>query len=392
MATSKALDGNARAKKKSATSMKPWRTAPPPASFKSAEYVQESDNDEPASSEKGNESESNEESLRSSPADVMVASNGKLQRPAGSSSSSENESESESESESDENGSEVNDEEEEDLVVAAKENLVVPVNKSTKSSVVTFQKPSPYKPPAGFEKEKVDATPKVAHMFKKSSLEGKEVWYFTAPASLPISSIEQVSLRDARSSKAMVTHDGNEYGFIPDSADDKTYTKIMVPHGSGGYRIAVKPIDHVLRLQQVVKLPGIHDSSSMTASLSNAAPQAKKPIRQQPPGLKMRFRPIGFGDGEPGRIGSSSSSVEEESINDSDEKMEESPVVFRRPVRLPSQSSDDSSKSSESEGSSDVEMTNVSLKRKHGGEGRKPKHKKADRISKKVGRQEISVN
>jgi hypothetical protein len=125
----------------------------------------------------------------------------------------------------------------------------------------------------------------------------------------------------------------------------------------------VKPIDHVLRLQQVVKLPGIHDSSSMTASLSNAAPQAKKPVRQQPPGLKMRFRPIGFGDGEPGRIGSSSSSVEEES-----------PVVFRRPVRLPSQSSDDSSKSSESEGSSDVEMTNVSLKRKHGGEGRKPKH------------------
>jgi len=110
-------------------------------------------------------------------------------------------------------------------------------SKSTKPSVVTFQKPSPYKPPAGFEKEKVDATPKVAHMFKKSSLEGKEVWYFTAPASLPISSIEQVSLRDARSSKAMVTHDGNEYGFIPDSADDKTYTKIMVPHGSGGYRI-----------------------------------------------------------------------------------------------------------------------------------------------------------
>jgi hypothetical protein len=120
-----------------------------------------------------------------------------------------------------------------------------------------------------------------------------------------------------------------------------------------------------------VKLPGIHDSSSMTASLSNAAPQAKKPVRQQPPGLKMRFRPMGFGDGEPGRIGSSSSSVEEEPSSDSDEKMEESPVVFRRPVRLASQSSDESS---ESEGSSDVEMTNVSLKRKHGGEGRNSKH------------------
>jgi hypothetical protein len=83
----------------------------------------------------------------------------------------------------------------------------------------------------------VDATPKFAQMFKKSSLEGKQIWYFTAPASLPISSIGQVSLRDARTSKAIVSHKGNEYGFIQDSAEDKTYTKIMVPHGSDGYRI-----------------------------------------------------------------------------------------------------------------------------------------------------------
>ncbi len=110
-------------------------------------------------------------------------------------------------------------------------------SKSTKPSVVTFQQPSPYKPPAGFEKEKVDATSKVAQMFSKSSLEGKQVWYFTAPASLPISSIGQVSLQDARSSKAIVTYNENEYGFVRDSADDKTYAKIMVPHGSDGYRI-----------------------------------------------------------------------------------------------------------------------------------------------------------
>jgi hypothetical protein len=162
----------------------------------------------------------------------------------------------------------------------------------------------------------------------------------------------------------------------------------------------VKPIDHVLHIQQIVKLPGIHDSSSMTTSLSNTTARAKKPVRQQPPGLKMRFRPIGFGDGEPGRIGSSSSSVEGNSSSDSGERMEESPVVFRRPVPLTSENSDESSESSESEGSSDVEMTeaqplpttkggidetsatsstsqemtNGSLKRKHGGEGRKSKH------------------
>jgi hypothetical protein len=110
-------------------------------------------------------------------------------------------------------------------------------SKSTKPNVVTFQKPSPYKPPVGFEKEEVDNTPKVAQIFEKSSLKGKQIWYFTAPASLPISSIGQVLLRDVRSGKAIVSHKENEYGFIRDSAEDKTFTKIMVPHGSDGYRI-----------------------------------------------------------------------------------------------------------------------------------------------------------
>jgi hypothetical protein len=145
----------------------------------------------------------------------------------------------------------------------------------------------------------------------------------------------------------------------------------------------------------------------MTASSSKATPPAKKPVRQQPQGLKMRFRPIGFGDGEPGRIGSSSSSVEGSSSSDSDEETEEPPVPFRRPVSVASDSSeaDESSDSSESEeesSSSDVEMaeappikpftkgrkdgtsvkvlssqelTTGSLKRKHGGEEeRKSKH------------------
>jgi hypothetical protein len=121
----------------------------------------------------------------------------------------------------------------------------------------------------------------------------------------------------------------------------------------------------------------------------------------------MRFRPIGFGDGEPGRIGSSSSSVEGSLSSDLDEAIEEVPVQFRRPVSIASDSSeaDESSDSSESEeesSSSDVEMAEAppvqpfterrknetsvkvsssqdltarSLKRNHGGEEeRKSKH------------------
>jgi hypothetical protein len=104
-----------KSKKKSAPSKKSSKSAPPPTSFKSAEYVQESDKEEPENSEKESESDSDDESLPSNPVDIMITPNGKLQRPTGSSSSSENESE------SDENGSEADDEEEEEPSVAAKQ-------------------------------------------------------------------------------------------------------------------------------------------------------------------------------------------------------------------------------------------------------------------------------
>jgi hypothetical protein len=105
-----------------------------------------------------------------------------------------------------------------------------------------------------------------------------------------------------------------------------------------------------------VQLPGAHVSGSITASSGKATVPARKPIRQQPQGLKMRFRPIGFGGGEMGKIGSSSSSVD----SGSDEEMEQPPAVFHRPpVSSESSEEEDSSEDSESDedsSSSDVEM------------------------------------
>jgi hypothetical protein len=113
-----------------------------------------------------------------------------------------------------------------------------------------------------------------------------------------------------------------------------------------------------------VKLPGVHGSSSMTTSNSKATVPANKPVRQQPRGLKMRFCPIGFGDGEPGGIGSSSSSVGGSSSSDSDEEAEEPPAPFRRPVSVASGSSEadqstDSFESQNESSSSDVEMADA---------------------------------
>jgi DNA-directed RNA polymerase I subunit RPA34.5 len=102
--------------------------------------------------------------------------------------------------------------------------------------VVTSQQPLPYKPPTGFEKASLDGTLKASQMFKRSNIEGKQIWYFTAPASVSISSIQAMFLEDATAGKAILNHNGSEYGFMRDSAEDKTYTKIMVPQSSDGYR------------------------------------------------------------------------------------------------------------------------------------------------------------
>jgi hypothetical protein len=132
---------------------------------------------------------------------------------------------------------------------------------------------------------------------------------------------------------------------------------------------ASKTIEQILHLQQVVKIPGIHDLSE---NFSSATVPAKKPARSQPKGLKMRFRPIGFGSGKIGEIGSSSGS---------DEETEDAQVPFKKPAAVESSDSSTSdeemteappppSKSKHDRNSTSAPSTkdssSQSLKRKHG--------------------------
>jgi hypothetical protein len=68
-------------------------------------------------------------------------------------------------------------------------------------------------------------------------LEGKQIWYITAPASVSIDTIKDMSLRGARSGKIVLSQKGNEYGFVEDTTENKTYTKLMLPNkAKNGYR------------------------------------------------------------------------------------------------------------------------------------------------------------
>ncbi|TVY36548.1 hypothetical protein LSUB1_G005557 [Lachnellula subtilissima] len=335
----------------------------------SSEFVEESDQESD-----GKESDSEDDSLPENPIDALPNSNGKLPAPDGSESSSENESESEKGSQEESGDDEEAEPSKKDIqpVKAVKKSSKEPASKT-----VTIQPPPPYKAPAGFESSSIDGTSQAATTFKKSSLEGKQIWYFTAPASVPISSVKKMSLSAVEDGEKVCSHNNHDYGFVKDTAEDKTYTKIMVPNSSDdGYQTVRKPIDQILHLQQIIKIPGMDGS---TATLAKATVPAKKPVRPQPMGLKMRFLPIGFGTGDPGKIGSDTNSVDGSS-SDSDNE-EEASKGFRKPASIAS-SSDEESDEEMTEAPplpkpkvSKASTSSAPLKRKHseGGE-KKTKH------------------
>ncbi|KAG4416156.1 hypothetical protein IFR04_010675 [Cadophora malorum] len=341
MASTKIKSRDSGKKDKSVKTKKQTKKTPPPTTYKSEEFVQDSDEDEEKNgpAEDNSEESSDSDSSLSSAKPSKSSSKGKLPAPLGSSSSSEGEDEDEDNDESSED--------EEDSQDATKQAplSIEPTKKPSQqptTNTVSLKAPTPYQPPPGFDLVSLNGTSRASQMLKKSSLEGKQIWYFTAPASVPISSVKTMSLLDAKNGKPILTHEGDDYGFMTDSAEDTTYTRILVPGSDAGYKATSKSIDHVFHLQQVARDP-------TAANPARATIPAKKPVRQQPRGLRMRFHPIGFGAAKPGTIGSSSSDEDTEDATpttsrpvskpkkfvrpdeDSDEEMEDSPPLPLRP-------------------------------------------------------------
>ncbi|CAG8961298.1 hypothetical protein HYFRA_00013759 [Hymenoscyphus fraxineus] len=350
-------------KNKAAPVPKKSKSKPSPPKPLSAETVVDSDDDEESPVEA-----SDDESLPENPISVKPKVNGKLPAPT------EKESSSEEESGSDEEDAESDEEDEEDEaeIVSGKEKAPKPKVQFAKEPTpppVAPKKVIPYQPPTGFESRSIEDASQVAKPFKSSKLGGKQIWYFTAPASVPIASIQEMSLLGAKNGDVIYSQDGNDYGFSKTEAEENTYTSILVPSSSeNGYKVVPKPVDQVLHLGRIIKAPGANANSS------KATVPAPKPIRKQPKGLKMRFFPIGFGEGQLAKLGEESSSEEEtqaparfrkpESIaSDSDVEMSEAPPVKSKPA------------TSKPHKSSKSESKNGTLKRKHG-EGAEKKRSK----------------
>jgi hypothetical protein len=125
-------------------------------------------------------------------------------------------------------------------------------------AVTTSNAPITYTLPTGFEPATIKDAAGVSGAFKKSKLGGKQIWYFTAPASIPISSIQSMSLLDMKNGDAVYSHDGIDYGFSQDTqdiAEESSHTIIMVPSPDKGYQTGrQKPRQPIARLIGVFSL------------------------------------------------------------------------------------------------------------------------------------------
>ncbi|KAM3070044.1 hypothetical protein ACMFMG_003924 [Clarireedia jacksonii] len=330
MGPSKVKSREEKSNKKSSSKAfsKKHATTKSPQDFKSTEFVAESDNekDEPIRSESDEDGDNDSDSLPENLTNSKSKANGKA---AANSSSSEAESGSESES-----GSGSEDEEDEDAeehqqvqtAVNGKKEKASLTSKNTpngsSSKTMSTPKPAEFKPPTGFTAASFDDSRKPSQLFDDSKLEAKQIWYITAPATVSIDTIKDMSLRGAKSGKVVLSQNGDEYGFVEDTAENKAYMKLLLPNkAKDGYRIEKRSIDQIFHLQQAPKL--MNDKGS-----SHATVPAKRPVRKQPKGLRMRYAPVGFGLNGGSSIGYSS---DEEDRSGSDLDSHGNSSKFQRP-------------------------------------------------------------
>ncbi|GIC84525.1 DNA-directed RNA polymerase I subunit RPA34 [Aspergillus udagawae] len=202
---------------------------------------------------------------------------------------------------------------------ASSDSESVPSSPEIKASNISSSNDSlyprpPYKPPSGFKPAKRQLPPSSTTSSLLSDLRGKQIFHITAPAFLPLSKVKEVSLAKILQGEPVLKHEGVQYGIPPENIgqgdlggkslllyDSKTQTYYSAPATT-----TTMPTYHV---QEMIELP---KSLGTDDAVLAAAQDQIKPPRKQPKHLKMRFRPVGSGEGPPETIGSSSEESEGE--------------------------------------------------------------------------------
>lgn len=174
---------------------------------------------------------------------------------------------------------------------------------------VALAGPRPYKPPVGFKSAKQQAPPSSKASSLLSKLDGKQILHITAPASLPLSKVKELSMAKLMEGEPIITHEGVNYGIPPEAfleTDPAQKSLLLFDEASKTYRHAASQVPSY-HVQELIGLPVSKKTDAAVAKLREYV----KPARPQPKNLKMRFRPLGTASAPPETLGSSSESEAE---------------------------------------------------------------------------------
>lgn len=75
----------------------------------------------------------------------------------------------------------------------------------------------------------------VAKFFSKAQLEGKQVWYITAPASLPVTVVQDLSIPvdKAENGQPVLSHNGEDYRMVFDDPSASSTYRLLIPNKKG---------------------------------------------------------------------------------------------------------------------------------------------------------------
>ncbi|ORY58886.1 DNA-directed RNA polymerase I subunit RPA34.5-domain-containing protein [Pseudomassariella vexata] len=140
----------------------------------------------------------------------------------------------------------------------------------------------------------------VADFFSKANLEGKQVWYFTAPASLPITVLRdmEIDMAKAAAGGTIIKHQGDSYGLDLEPYATNNQVQILMANKKGDkWSTPVSHgVDSTVHIRREAKFGG---ESTVSATATDDYVRRPKPIREQPEGLRARFTPIGVPNPKP---------------------------------------------------------------------------------------------
>ncbi|KAF3763661.1 hypothetical protein M406DRAFT_223179, partial [Cryphonectria parasitica EP155] len=122
--------------------------------------------------------------------------------------------------------------------------------------------------------------------------EGKQVWYITAPASLPVTVVQDLTIPmdKAQSGLPVLSHNGDDYRMAFDNPDASSSFRLLIPNKQGEeYSLLERPVQQTIHFTRSETFPPGGPASVTTTQTVATTKQA----RPQPEGLRARYTPLG---------------------------------------------------------------------------------------------------